>query len=84
MLPYNHPDSTKSHGLFLLGHFSDNKILLQSFLDIVREFLAIQNALQNPGNTLWFLKDNARPNRTVEVFNFLYEHSDDHAIALDY
>lgn len=69
----------------LIGPFFRSKaITAPHYLDILREFVAVQNALENTANTSWFMQDGAWPHRTADVFNFLNEHFDDYVIGLGY
>ena len=54
-------------------------ITVPRYLDILREFLAVENALEDFVNTSWFMQNDARAHR---LFNFLNEHFDDRVIAL--
>ena len=53
------------------------------YLDILREFMAVQNALEHNANTSWFMQDCARSHRTANVFNFMNEYFDYRVIILD-
>ena len=59
-------------------------ITISRYLDILREFLAIQKALEDTANTSWFIQNGAWPYRSVDFFNFLNEHFDDRVFGLDY
>lgn len=52
-------------------------------LDILREYVAVQSAFEDPEDTSWFMQDGVRPHRTAEIFNFFYRPFDDRVIALD-
>lgn len=64
--------------------FRSETITASRYLDILREFVAVQTALDDTANTSWFMQDGARPHRTADVFNFLNEYFDDRVIALGY
>lgn len=64
--------------------FRTGTITALRYLEILREFVAIQNALDDAESTSWFMQDGARPHRTADVFNFLSEHFNNRVIALDY
>lgn len=53
------------------------------YLDILREFVAVQSAFKDPEDTSWFMQDGVRPHRTAEIFNFFYGRFVDRVIALD-
>lgn len=74
---------SKSYGL---SHYLLQKTHLVIFLTlaILCGFLAVQNVLEDPRNTLWFMQDGSDPHRKPKVFCFLKEHSDDRGTALDY
>lgn len=90
MLAYRHPcipeksfvwATTFSKGL--IGLFFQRQTI-KHFLGIPRQFVGVQNALEDHEETPWFMQDDDRPHRMAEAFHFLNEHFDDRVISHNY
>lgn len=64
--------------------FLRDTVTSKRYIEILREFVAIENALVDSSATSWFMQDGARPHRTADVFRFLEEYFDNRVIALNY
>lgn len=64
--------------------FLRDTVTSKRYIEILREFVAIENALVDSSATSWFMQDGARPHRTGDTFRFLEEYFDNRVIALNY
>lgn len=54
------------------------------YVEILREFVAIHNALEDVPETSWFMQEDARSHQTSAIFTLLEEYFENRMIALDY
>ena len=64
--------------------FFRETVTSQRYIEILEQFVATQQALEDQPESAWFMQDGARPHRTAQVFEFLQEYFDNRVIALDY
>jgi len=64
--------------------FLNESVTSDRYIEILRDnFIPNLLGLQVDISSSWFMQDGARPHRTTDVFELLFEHFDERIIALD-